>query len=222
MSSDARQLPLDIKLRDDATVANYIGEAGYRLLGTHGIVYLWGEPGSGRSHLLQAACHHARGQEKSAIYLAEPAGHAAEMLRDLDRLDLVCIDDLQQVAGDPEWETALFHLLNSVRGSGGTLVVSADRSIQRLAIRLPDLKSRLLAAHAIETDRLDDTGKLELMKQKASRQGFRLADDVGRFIMSRSDRDVRSLVDLLARLEVETLRQQKRVTIPFVKQVLEL
>jgi len=102
------------------------------------------------------------------------------------------------------------------------LIVSADRGIQRLAIRLPDLKSRLLAAHAIETDRLDDKGKLQLMQQKASRQGFRLADDVGQFIMSRSDRDVRSLVNLLARLEVETLRQQKKVTIPFVKQVLEL
>lgn len=222
MSPDARQLPLDIKLRDDATVANYIGGAGYRLLGTHGIVFLWGEPGSGRSHLLQAACHHARAKDKSAIYLAEPADHAADVVRDLDRLDLVCIDDLQQVAGDPEWETALFHLLNSVRSTGGTLIVSADRGIQRLAIRLPDLKSRLLAAHAIETDRLDDKGKLQLMQQKASRQGFRLADDVGQFIMSRSDRDVRSLVNLLARLEVETLRQQKKVTIPFVKQVLEL
>ena len=216
------QLPLDIRLRDDATAANYIGEAGHRLLTATGIVYLWGESGTGRSHLLQAACHNAGALGSRAIYLVEVTRYAPDVLYDLEQLELVCVDDIHQVVGHTAWETALFHLVNAVRDRKGTLLLSADRPAARLDVGLADLKSRLLAAHTIQTDVLDDAAKLEVLQQKASRQGIRLSEEVCRFIMSRSARDMRSLVDLLARLEVETLRSQRRLTVPFVKQVLDL
>ena len=214
------QIPLDIRLRDDATFANYIGEAGARVAAASGIVYLWGQPGTGRSHLLQGACHHAREAGHSSIYLRDLSRLSAEVLRDLEQLALVCIDDLHQVVGKDEWETALFHLINAVRDTGGTLIMSSDRPAARLPVELADLRSRLLAARTIETDELDDAGKLAMLKQRAASQGYELADEVGRFIMSRSNRSVRSLIDLLEKLEVETLRRQKKVTIPLVKQVL--
>lgn len=220
MSPIHAQMPLAIKLRVDATIDNYIGNAGSRLLGTEGVIYVWGDPGSGRSHLLQGACHHTLANDGSAIYLSELSAYAPDILEGLSSLDLVCIDDVQTVIGVDEWEAGLFHLVNYVREYGGKLVISANQPPLRLPVQLKDLKSRLLAAPVIETDRLNDAAKIRLLQEKAERQGFTLADEVCRFILSRTDRDLRSLVDLLGRLEVETLRHQKRVTIPFVKQVI--
>ena len=216
------QLPLDIKLREDATYANYLGEAGKRLRAASGIVYIWGGPGTGRSHLLQAACHEARTAGSNAIYLVGMGQHSPEVIRDLEHLDLVCIDDIHEVAGDTEWETALFHLVNGIRDRRASLIMSADRPAATLPIKLADLQSRLKGAQGIATDQLDDAGKLALLRQKAAGQGYDLAEEVGRFILSRSGRDLPTLLGLLERLEVETLRRQKRVTIPLVKQVLGL
>jgi len=216
------QLPLNIRLRDDATLATYVGNAARRLLDTKGMVFVWGAPGTGRSHLLQAACHDARDAGESPIYLTGLAQHAAGVLDGLEQLPLVCIDDIHEILPSEAWETALFHLVNAVRDRGGRLIVSANCAPARLDVGLADLRSRLLGAASIETDNLDDSQKLAVLKQKAAVQGFDLGDEVGRFIMSRADRDVRTLMDLFAKLEIETLRRQKKVTIPFVKEVLGL
>ena len=219
MSAVPRQLHLDIKLRDDATFANYLGHAGEKLQSASGIVYLRGEEGSGRSHLLQAACHAANSGGRTSIYLVATE-HDSAVLTALEAIDVVCIDDVDSVAGNRDWETGLFHLVNGVRDNNRTLVLSARASAHKLPVLLPDLRTRMLAAAQIETDELDDDAKISLLKQKAARKGFLLPDEVGRFIMSRTSRDMPSLISLLARLEVETLRQQKRVTIPLVKQML--
>lgn len=221
MTSSGYQLPLDIKLRDDATFANYVGEARHRLDPSNSVTYLWGAPGTGRSHLLQAACHHAEGLGQRALYLCEPSHYPAEVLSGLEQLDLVCIDDLEEIVGKRDWEVALFHLVNAVRDHGGRMIVSSYHAPRELAIELADLRSRLLAAPALETDRLDDDQKLEVLTRKARGKGFDMNDEVGRFIISRSPRDMRDLILLLERLEVETLRQQKRVTIPLVKSLID-
>lgn len=220
MKREGIQLPLDIRLREDATFANYVGESAHQLREATGIVYVWGEPGTGRSHLLQAYCHEARAGGANCIYLADLDHHGPEVLEDLERLALICLDDVHGVLGREDWETGLFHLVNAVRDSNGTLVLSGDKPVARLTVGLADLRSRLVAARAIQTAALDDDGKLALLKQRAASQGFELADEVGRFIMSRSDRSTGSLVRLLERLETETLRRQQKVTIPLVKQVL--
>ena len=80
MKRDGIQLPLDIRLREDATFANYVGESAHQLREATGIVYVWGEPGTGRSHLLQASCHEARARGASCIYLAELDHHGPEVL----------------------------------------------------------------------------------------------------------------------------------------------
>lgn len=215
------QLPLDIKLREDATIANYVGGAGGRLLASDGVIFVWGPPGTGRSHLLQGVCHDVLARGGQAIYLSELSVYAPDILSELHALDVVCLDDVQNIVGEDEWEVALFHLINHVRDTGGKLVIAANQPSIQLAVQLGDLRSRILAAPVIETDTLDDLQKIELLQGKAVRQGFELSEEVARFILSRTNRDIPSLIDLVARLELETLRYQKRVTIPFVKQVIE-
>jgi len=213
-----KQLTLDIKLRDDATFGNFVGTAGAVLADAGDWCYLWGTPGSGRSHLLQALCH----QHPKSIYLNGLRRLSAEVLQGLEVMDVVCIDDVDEVMGDRDWEEGLFHLLNHVRDQGRRIVVSAPEPATRLAIELADLRSRLIAAESIRTDNLNDDEKLQVLMQRADNRGFRLGEEVGRFILSRASRDMRQLFDLLEKIELETLRQGKRVTIPFVKQTLSL
>ena len=132
----------------------------------------------------------------------------------------MCIDDVDSVLADDKWQVGLFQLINAVQASQGCLVFSAHKPAKQLPQMLPDLHSRLLAAVAIETDRLTDLQKLTALKQRAFRHGFTLNDEVGRFLMDRVPRSMRSLMSLLERIEVETLARQKKVTIPFVKQAL--
>ena len=102
------------------------------------------------------------------------------------------------------------------------LVISSRHTAANLVFKLPDLASRLRGAVAVETDILSDTQKLEVLKIKAGNQGFELNDEVARFILGRASRDMNNLVDLLEKLESETLRLQKKLTIPFVKKTLQL
>ncbi len=213
------QLPLEIRLREDATFANYIGKAP-QLFAGEGVYLVFGEAGSGKSHLLQAVCHDARAAGRIAFFLDEPFRHEATILDGLQSMDVICIDALDALLGNESWETALFHLINSVRDGGGTIVLAVSQTPAELEATLPDLGSRLLAANAVETDVLSDGQKLRLLQEKARRQGFDLSEDVGRFILTRAQRSPRALIDLLAKIEMATLARQRKVTIPLVKSVL--
>lgn len=217
-----RQLPLNIRLRDDATFANYVGEAARRLHQAGNFVYVWGQPGSGRSHLLEAACHEAREAGHAPIYLSSLEKYEPGILADLEARALVCLDDIHAVAGDHDWELALFHLINGIRDNRNRLVVAASTRAANLPVKLEDLRSRLLSAVSVETDQLPDERKLTALQLRARNRGFDLSDEVGRFILGRTDRSMGNLIHMLQQLEEESLAHQKKLTIPFVKQALHL
>ena len=214
----SKQFTLDFKLSADAVFDNYIGDAGAKIDQKSPWQFVWGRTGSGRTHLLQAACHATIG----GIYLGQLERLSAEILRDLESLPLVCLDDVDSILGDKDWEEGLFHLMNGIKDRGGRLLMAAEAPANQQNIQLLDLKSRLKAATAIETDQLDDEQKILVLQRRAQHWGFDLTADVGRFIISRSPRSMVKLLDMLKRLEMETLRQQKLVTIPFVKHTLQL
>ena len=130
MSREPAQLPLGVGLRDDATFDSFYAPTANASLveyltrqltpGAESYLYLWGAPGSGRSHLLQAACHAASDVDKRALYLPlADLGHFPPlMLEEIERLDLVAIDDLEYVIGRKRWEEALFHAFNRLRDAG--------------------------------------------------------------------------------------------------------
>jgi len=110
-----------------------------------GSLFLSGPDGSGKSHLLNALCHEARENGLAAFYIAPKRlpEEAAASLEGLQVLDLVCVDDLDCVAGNPVWESALFGCFNEVRAARGRLLVSSNRPLASLEFCLPDLASRL-------------------------------------------------------------------------------
>jgi DnaA family protein len=228
------QLPLGVRLRDDATFANYYPGANAAALGyveclceadagwTQSLIYLWGAAGVGRSHLLQAACLRFEQHGEAAVYLplGEVADHGPGLLDNLEQCELVCLDDLEAVAGRSDWEEALFHLFNRLRDAGRRLLLSASASPRELAVKLPDLRSRLSLALVFHLQQLSDEDKLRALQLRASRRGLQLNDEVGRFILTRGERSMSALFELLERLDQASLQAQRKLTIPFLKETL--
>jgi len=228
------QLPLGVRLRDDATFANYYPGANAAALGyvermcetdadwAENLIYLWGAPGIGRSHLLQAACLRMEQFGGRAVYLPldAVAMYGPQLLDNLERCDLVCIDEVDLVAGHPTWEEALFHLFNRLRDAGRRLLLSASAPPREVPIKLPDLKSRLTLALVFQLHGLSDEDKLRALQLRASRRGLHLTDEVGRFILTRGSRSMNSLFELLEQLDHASLQAQRKLTIPFLKETL--
>jgi DnaA family protein len=220
------QLPLRIGLRDSATLANFLPGANGAAIaalesGYEPFVYLWGAPGTGKSHLLQGLCQQFAATGGAPVYL--PLGDeqlAPEMCEGLEAMPLVCLDDIQAVAGNREWETALFHLYNRVRDAGGRLLVAADAPPGQLGIDLPDLRSRLGWGPVFHLQPLSDEEKVEALILRARGRGIELAPDVARYLMRRYRRDTHGLFELLEQLDRASLAAQRRLTIPFVRELL--
>lgn len=228
------QLPLGIRLRDDATFANFYPGANAAALGhverlcapeaswSDELIFLWGAPGVGRSHLLQAACLRVQERGLQALYLplSEVASYGPQLLDGLEQCELVCLDDLEAVLGDAAWEEALFHLFNRLRDGGRRLLLAAAEPPRALAVELADLQSRLTLALVFQLKELSDEDKLRALQLRASRRGLNLPDDVGRFILTRGSRSMNTLFELLDRLDQASLQAQRKLTIPFLKETL--
>lgn len=217
------QLPLRIGLMDGATFENFLpGDNGelLRLLqrGSEPVVFLWGEAGSGKSHLLQAACRLARGA--AYLPLAELSGESPELCQGLEQLELVALDEVEAVAGHADWETALFHLFNRCRQSGCRLRAAAAGPPSSLALSLPDLASRLAWGPVYQVHRLSDEQKRAALRLRAERRGMALPEEVTDYLLRRYSRDPHALFELLERLDRASLAAKRRLTVPFVRDLI--
>lgn len=223
------QLPLNVQLRDDATLANYYSGENREVVecldaldrsDREKPIYLWGAPAVGKSHLLQAVCQKTGVGGSSVAYLplAELKSFSPSMLDGLERLDLVCIDDIHSVAGDSGWEAELFHLLNRCRDNAARVIASGDASPGRLALHLSDLKSRLSWGLVFHLRPLSDEQKMSALQLRARQRGLELPLEVARFLLRHHHRDMAELFSLLERLDHASLAAQRRLTIPFVRQ----
>jgi len=221
------QLPLQVTLNDRASFANFVAGKNREVLAAsqdtaQRLIYLWGAPASGKTHLLQASCQKAAEQGLQAAYLplAQMSGFSTAVFDDLEQLALICLDDVQAIAGHPQWERALFHLYNRVRDSGARLIMAADAAPAALHITLPDLASRLSWGLVLQLHPLQDADKLAALQQRARNRGIELPDEVGRFLLARSTRDLSGLFEFLQRLDIASLAAQRKLTIPLVRQLI--
>lgn len=224
------QIPLRFAWRDGLSFDNYFASENAEAVhhvqqlagggaGTEQFLFLWGADSTGKSHLLQAACQQAAEHQRTVAYLpmTELVDLSPEIFDGLEQMSLVCIDDVQQLAGRAQWEEALFHFYNRVRDAGGHLLVTANIAPTALTVNLPDLQSRLAWGPVLQLNELDDAGKICALQLRARGRGFELPDDVAQFLMRRSARDMASLFALLDRLDEASLVQQRKLTIPFVR-----
>ena len=185
-------------------------------------IFLWGEQYSGKTHLFQACCNHATnlGQRASYLPLKALIDYGPGVLSGLDAMDLVVVDDVDHVVGGRDWEEALFDLINHARTGQQRLLFSAAENPRHLKCLLPDLASRLIWGETYALQSLSDEDKHLALKQRASQRGFELNDRVLDYLSRHYPRDMGSLLSILDVLDQESIRQQAKITVPFVKQVL--
>lgn len=228
------QLAMGLSLRDEATFENFVVGDNIEIrdhlrqaasgVGRKDIIYLCGTRGLGCSHLLQACCHHAHAQGASSVYL--PLGQAAmldpQMLIGLEHLSLICMDDLHAIAGQLAWEEAIFHLYNRALEAGCQLVVAANTLPKQIGLQLPDLVSRLSWGVVYQLHALTDAEKLTVLTLRATRRGMTLSDEVGKYLLTHCPRHMGTLMAALEALDSASLAAQRRLTIPFIKEVLQI
>ena len=192
-------------------------------------VYLAGALGSGRSHLLVAACHAASAGQgsvggasaRTVQYLPLASlGDSAAAIRGVAGSGLIALDDLQTIAGNREAEHALFDLYNQARAEGSALLFAADTTPPQLGLGLPDLRSRLGACTQFALKPLDDDERREVLKAQATLRGLHLDDAVLDWLFARYARDLGALLDLLDKLDQASLAAQRRITLPFLRKLL--
>lgn len=181
--------------------------------------FVWGPAASGKTHLLQAVCERT-GDQSVYLPLAEFADTGVEVLAGLAGRHFVCLDDLHCVIGKPDWELALFELWNQVADNAGILIVSADAPPKDIGIALADLESRLSRLPVFRSRELDEDDRIKALILRARFRGLDLPDDTATYLLSRSRRDMSSLYQLLDKLDTEALIAKRRLTIPFVRDVM--
>lgn len=220
------QLPLALRFPPDQRLDAFVGQADVRALveqvarGERGDwLYLAGPAGSGKTHLLLAACAEAQHRGETAAYfpLATMAGRLGDALVAAERSALLCLDGVDAVAGKREDEEALFHCHNRVRAAGCRVVYSAQAMPSALPLGLPDLRSRLEQCTRLALDPLDEDGRRLVLRRRAERRGLVLDDAVLDFLFRRVGRDLGGLTALLDRIDRESLAAQRRITVPFLR-----
>lgn len=210
------QLLLDIGPDSPPTLDNFVAGHNLELLsalrhaladGSERCFYVWGDSGSGKSHLLQACVSAAL--EHSAIYARGSVPAVAS---------LVALDDVEML--DDAAQIGLFDLYNQMRDSGGMLLVSGRSSPLHLALR-DDLRTRLGWGLVYQLHTLSEAEKAQALEQHAQARGFALPPEVTQYLLRHGRRDLPSLMAVLDALDEHSLRLHRTPSVPLLKEVMQ-
>lgn len=224
------QLPLAIQLNECASFDNFVYPDEPFLLDSlkrfatgqgEQVIYIWGVTTSGKSHLLQAVCQLAARHHESVTYLplSELIHYSPDTLEGMDGFAIICIDDLQLVKDQDDWQQAIFSLFNHVKEKGGSILFSATASPKGLGLSLNDLISRLEWGPVFNLQSIKDEQKVEAIKLRAQQRGLELEVDTAKYMLNRFPRNLDALFEMLDKLDTESLIKQRRITIPFIREV---
>lgn len=186
-------------------------------------LYIWGQHGMGKSHLLQASCHIAAKNHLTVCYLtkSELENQSADIFDGLEQVELICLDDVELWLTDSVWEEALFDLINRLRETRHRLIMASTSPPDDGFITLPDLLSRLQWGPVFQIQPLSDDEKYMALRFRARQNGLELPKNVADYLMQRYPRDMFGLFERLAMLDKASMAMQRRLTIPLIKSVFD-
>lgn len=184
-------------------------------------IFLYGEAGCGKSHLLQACCYKAQESSDSASYLSlkQLAPYGARVLEGLDRCALLAIDDLDYIIGNLEWETAVFHLINRCRQNGQPLLFAAHANPHQISCLLPDLGSRLIWGPVYKIYSLEANSAIEAFKWRAYKRGLQIPEHIIKYIKKNFPQDITSLMLILDQLDKASLHKGRKITRTLIQEI---
>lgn len=224
------QTTLDLCLNDEAQFDNFLPDSNTELVALlkninhtpdFQAIYLWGNHGTGKTHLLNACCR-PHGNSEKIVYLDLNSPIEPVILENLDTMNLICIDNLEYVSNNAIWEEAVFHLFNKIQSNKSKIIIAAAASPHNLNFALSDLKSRMLSATIYQVHELNEQQKLQALQLRAKFLGLELSANVGLFLLTHCERDMHALFNSLRTLDKAALVAKRKLTIPFVKETLTL
>jgi len=227
------QIPLELKLPVKASFDDFVSNQKQEITSAiqelinkfeHHFIFLSGANATGKTHLLSALCQSAETADQSIIYLPlqQADEFPPEICEGIETADIICLDDIDAIAGNNDWEIALFNLYNRLRDHGKNLIISSQYSIGEIPIQLPDLKSRLAWGINITLKALSDENKKLILKNRAEQLGMKLPEEASNYLLRHQSRTMTDLLDTLNKLERASLAAQRKLTIPFIKGFLNL
>ena len=225
-----RQIPLGVRLPDRAVFASFLPARNTEALAharrvasaeVSGLTWLAGPAGAGKTHLLQAICAAASERMRAGyLPLRELAPLGVGVLDGMPQLECLCLDDIDRVAGKADWERAIFALLREVEDAGGRLIAAAQPPPALVNWALADLGSRCAAGAVFQLRVLDESEQLLALQLRARLRGLELPAETLHWLQRRFPRDMRRLYELLDTLDEAALAAQRRLTVPFIREVL--
>lgn len=182
-------------------------------------VYVWGSAQSGKTHLLAAAHQQWLAAGRRSFYASlKEVALTAGLLEALDGYDLVALDDVDCVAKQPDWEQALFNLINFTREGHGKILFSAMSAPLSDSWGLADLVSRLSWGPVLKLEALNEDDIRTAVLASAEQRGMKVDAEAVDYLLKRYSRDLNSLLQAMATLDKESLAVgRERITIPFLK-----
>ncbi len=224
------QLPLALRLADYARFETLVEGANTAAVrhahaiadGAPDTIWISGPHASGKTHLLQAACRSASLAGRRAMYVALLEEHAAEpeILAGLEGVDLLALDRVDAVARDAAWERQLFVLFNEMAAKRGGLLLAALVPPAAAGFGLRDLASRAAGAVAYRLQPLAHSQRVEALLAHADARGLDLERGAAEYLLDRVDRDMAALLGWLDRLDQASLAEHRKLTIPFIRELL--
>ena len=229
--SSTEQLPLSVMLDDRCDFANFYSHNNDELLevmqqfltdSTETVMFIWGDRGVGKTHLLQASCYAAQEASRKTAYMdCVQLMWAPEQFIDVvQSVSLLCVDHVEAVLQDQAWQEALFFAFNHLKQSQKQLILASGSNPRHLAMSLEDLRSRFSWGVIYQVQSLNDDDKIAVLQMRAKRRGLSLNKDVAQYLLVHLPRNMKDLIAVLEKLDVASLAAQRSLTIPFVKQVL--
>ena len=221
-----KQLALDFASQPLPTLDNFIAGRNGELLenlrrlaagqARERFFYLWGRPGSGRSHLLKGAVAALQRAGAAAAYIGCDAD--TRLAEGLNRIDCIALDDVDRL--DEDGQIAAFDLYNSLRERNCALIASAAAPPVQLTLR-EDLVTRLAWGLVYQVHALTDEDKARALADHAASRGWPLPREVSDYLLTRARRDLPSLLATLDALDRYSLETRRPVTVPMVRELLE-
>jgi DnaA family protein len=224
-----RQLPLPVSISEHMTFETFHLGPNKSIVnsirkGKEKLIWVAGLQGFGKTHLLHALLNSLESASKQLLYLpmAESEAFTPDILDNLDQYDLVAIDDIENIIGDISWEEQLLKFYEDSNNMNNQVIITANNTPQGLNFILPDLASRFSLALIQRLAPMDESQMIKAISLHAKARGFNLPEDSAKYLITRVPRDVSVLVKMIQMLDYESLSMQRKLTIPFIKTILDI
>ena len=186
-------------------------------------IFLYGINKTGKTFLLQSLCNHYSGIGKSSLFipLKDVKDLGSQITDSLEGLDLICIDDVNLIEGDEDWEMALFNLINNCLLTNCRLVFCSSLNAININFTLKDLISRIKKIDRIEIYPIKKNNLPNAIKFIAKSRSIQLGQKEIDYLITYSERSISNLIQIIEKLDQQSMELKRKISIPLIKEVIQ-